>query len=344
MDTGVNERRRRMQFGAALHVGSHTIAVAYCLLTLGEPNRGPMLVAYGCGVATGLVGLRTARRVTSKAAGYRISFTILVITLGIVALCAYWDGGAASPAALGFVTTTVFVANYTPHLRLMMGLEALTIGAYLTVAAAGRPTPPGHVFVHVAGMVMLVAVCSTQTRTLARQRSQLRALAALDPLTGALNRRGLAEYARHLFRHGCRPGPSLLCLDLDDFKLVNDRLGHAAGDELLRRTVSAAREALRAEDAIARIGGDEFVVVLVDADEATARAVADRIEVAVRRHAVVSIGTATAPHDGDTLDALMRTADRRLYRTKQQRHRSADPLLRAGHDLLSGGSETLHAP
>ncbi|WP_346535410.1 GGDEF domain-containing protein [Micromonospora sp. DPT] len=320
----VNERRRRMLLSAALHVVSHGIAVVYCLVTLGEPNRDLMLAAYSCGMASGLVGVWAARTVTTKASGYRVSFAILLVTLAVVALGAYWDGGVASPAALGFLTTTVFVASHTPHVRLMIGLEGLLLGCYLAVAAVGQPTPPGHVFLHVAGMVVLASVCSTQTRKLVRQRSQLRALAALDPLTGALNRRGLAEFTEQLFTGCCRRGPSMLCLDLDDFKLVNDRLGHAAGDELLRRTVTAAREVLRAEDVIARIGGDEFVIILLDADEATARAAATRIDDAVRQHTGVSIGSATAPHDGHTLEALMQVADRRLYRVKQER-RTGDP-------------------
>lgn len=340
VEARVAERRRRMLLGAGLHVASHGVAVTYCLLSLGEPRRDLMLGAYGCGLGAGVVGLWAARRVTTKAWGYRVSFTILVVTLVMVSLGAYWDGGAAAPAALGFVTTSVFVAIQTPHLRVMLALETLTIGSYLAVAATGRPAPPGQVFLYVAGMLALISVCATQTRTLARQRSQLRALASLDPLTGALNRRGLAEFARHLFRPGCRPGPSLLCLDLDNFKLVNDRLGHAAGDELLRRTVAAARDVLRVGDVIARVGGDEFVVILAGADEVTARAVADRVDAAVRRHADVSIGRATAPCDGDTLDDLMRVADQRLYRAKQDGRRIAGAMARDRSDPLPARPDT----
>ncbi|PWU55199.1 hypothetical protein DLJ47_10315 [Micromonospora sp. S4605] len=340
----MNERRRRILLGAALHVVSHAVAVIYCLLTLHQPNRSLMLAAYLCGMASGLVGVWAARRVTTQVAGYRLSFTILLITLLAAALGAHWDGGVTSPAALGFVTTTVFVANYTPHLRLMIALEVLVVGSYLAVAGTGGPANSGHVFIYLAGMLVLASVCSTQARILARQRSQLRALAALDPLTGALNRRGLAEFASHLFHGGCRPGPSLLCLDLDDFKLVNDRLGHAAGDELLRRTVSAARDVLRVEDAIARVGGDEFVVVLVDADEPTARAIAARIGAAVGQHTSVSIGSATAPYDGDSLEALMLAADQRLYRAKQERHRVAARPPADGSGLLPRGAGAFGAP
>ncbi|WP_165439978.1 GGDEF domain-containing protein [Micromonospora kangleipakensis] len=341
VDNRVTERRRRMLLSAALHVVSHGIAVSYCLMTWHQPHRSLMLAAYGFGMASGIVGLWAARTVTTKTSGYRVSFTILLITLAVAALGAYWDGGAASPAAVGFVTTAVFVASHTPHLRLMMGLATLTVGSYLAVAATGRPVPPGHVFIYVAAMVVLISVCSAQARILARQRSQLRSLAELDPLTGALNRRGLAEFTRHLFRNGCRPGPSLLCLDLDDFKLVNDRLGHAAGDRLLQRTVAATREVLRAGDAIARIGGDEFVVVLVDADDVTARTVLTRIDAAVRPHARASIGSATAPQDGDTLDALMQVADQRLYRMKQEHRPAGAPPREDRHGLLSSRSDAL---
>ncbi|WP_091655882.1 GGDEF domain-containing protein [Micromonospora auratinigra] len=323
MDIGVNERRRRTVFSAVLHVVSHGVAVTYCLLTLSQPHRGAMLAAYTCGLLCGALGGWAGTRVTTKASGYRVSFTLLLVTLGVAALGAHWDGGVASPAALGFVTTAVFVASYTPGLRLMLGLEALTLGSYLLVAVTGRSAPPGHVFVYVAGMLVLVSVCATQSRILARQRAQLRALASSDPLTGALNRRGLAEFTRHLVRAGCRPGPSLLCLDLDDFKLVNDRYGHAAGDELLRRVVTSAQQALRPGDAIARIGGDEFVVVLGGADREAAHAVADRIEAALRPIAGVSIGAATAPADGDTVEALTHAADRALYRAKQRRKGAA---------------------
>ncbi|SCL23472.1 diguanylate cyclase (GGDEF) domain-containing protein [Micromonospora rhizosphaerae] len=340
----MNERRRRMQLGAALHVVSHGVGVIYCLMTLRQPNRDLMLAAYGCGMGAGTAGLWAARTVTTKAAGYRVSFAILLVTLIVASSSVHWDGGAASPAALGFVTTAVFVASYMPHLRLMIALEALTVGSYLAVAVTGEPTRPGHLFIYVAAMVVLISVCSTQARKLARQRSQLRSLATLDPLTGALNRRGLAEFTEPLFRRRCRPGPSILCLDLDDFKLVNDRLGHAAGDELLRWIVAATREVLRAEDAIARVGGDEFVVVLVDADEATARTVMTRIDAAVRARAGVSIGAASAPRDGGTLQTLMQVADQRLYRVKQERRRAANPPPGDRNGLLVNRPGTLGVP
>jgi diguanylate cyclase (GGDEF)-like protein len=333
-----------MLLSGVLHVVSHGIAAAYCLTTLGEPNRPLMLAAYLCGMAVGVVGVWAAKTLTTKASVYRVSFAILLISLAAVAIGAHLDGGAGSPAALGFVSTAVFLAIYTPHLRLMMGLEALNIGTYLLVGVTGQPPRPGHVFIHVAGMLCLISVCGTQARMLAQQRAQLRSLAELDPLTGALNRRGLAELADRLFTGPQGLGPSVVCLDLDDFKLVNDRHGHSAGDELLQWTVAAARDVLRAGDAIARTGGDEFVIVLVDADQAAASALASRVGGVLRQRTGVSVGSASAPSDGDTLDALIKAADQRLYCVKRERHGGANLPAQDRHSLVSGGSDTVDAP
>jgi diguanylate cyclase (GGDEF)-like protein len=333
-------RRRKLLLGAALTVLCHGIAVIYCLMTLPQPNRSLMLAAYGCGVTIGVVGFWIVERETKGALPYRFSFAMLVITIVTVALTAHWDGGAGSPAALGFVVPALFVASFTTRLPLMVSLETVIIGLYLVVATTGEPARPGYVFIHVSGMLSVIIMSAAQGRMVAQQRSQLRSLAELDPLTGALNRRGLAKHAERLFMSSQGLGPSVVCLDLDDFKLVNDDHGHAAGDELLRWTVAAVRDVLRAGDAIARTGGDEFVVVLVDADEATAKAVASRIGGMVRQRTGISIGSASAPHDGDTLDALIEAADHRLYQAKQERS-TASLSKRDGQRPMVGHPDAL---
>jgi diguanylate cyclase (GGDEF)-like protein len=320
VDDRLQARRRKIVRGAGLNVMAHGAAVAYCLMTWSGPNRSLMLAGYCCGMAVGAIGFWAAKRERVKALGYGFSVGMLLLSIALVALGARLDGGAGSPLALGFMIPVLFVASSTTRLSLMVGLEAIVIGAYLVIAATGQPAPPGYVFLYLTTMMGVMGVSVTQARMVARQRSQLRALAELDPLTGALNRRGLTEYAKHLFTHG-GGGPSVVCLDLDGFKLVNDTLGHAAGDELLQWTVTAVRGVLRSADVIARTGGDEFVVVLVDADATTAETVAGRIGQAVRQRTGASIGWACAPQDGDTLADLVQTADLRLYGEKQERRR-----------------------
>ena len=173
----------------------------------------------------------------------------------------------------------------------------------------------------VVGLTLDVTV-----RKLAERRSEH--LARHDPLTGLANRmqfqeRFLQEIAR--VKRGGAPF-ALLCLDLDRFKAVNDTLGHAAGDTLLRIVADRLRSAVRTEDTVARLGGDEFVVIQTGAtsrDDAAvlggriAEAVAAPL--AIEGHTVeigVSIGIALVPCDGADPDAVYRIADRALYRAK----------------------------
>lgn len=154
-----------------------------------------------------------------------------------------------------------------------------------------------------------------------------------DGLTGALTRRRFLELATtemaRAQRH--REPLALLMLDLDHFKQVNDRFGHAGGDEVLRAFVAGARQVVRASDLLGRLGGEEFAVLLPHTDTAGAMAMAERLRLQWRAAPVtlagesasftVSIGVAVwDATDGapPSLDDLMRTADGALYRAKRE--------------------------
>jgi diguanylate cyclase (GGDEF)-like protein len=165
----------------------------------------------------------------------------------------------------------------------------------------------------------------------ARLYEQARNLADRDPLTGFYNHRYLHErLGEEVIRssRGRRP-MSVLMLDLDDFKLVNDTFGHLFGDRVLTWTAELIRSTLRASDVPARYGGDEFAIILPETDEEEARAVAGRIVAAFRDHHFVSegrgavpigtsIGSATLPADGRTATELIAAADRALYCVKHE--------------------------
>jgi diguanylate cyclase (GGDEF)-like protein len=123
-----------------------------------------------------------------------------------------------------------------------------------------------------------------------RVEQELRHMADHDPLTGLFNRRRFeSELERELAcaaRYG--PGGAILVIDLDDFKLVNDSCGHAAGDDLLVEVAAALRRRLRETDVIARLGGDEFAIIVPHADERSARLVAEDLRETVRGLAVGS--------------------------------------------------------
>jgi diguanylate cyclase (GGDEF)-like protein len=161
-------------------------------------------------------------------------------------------------------------------------------------------------------------------------REELSEQATYDPLTGLFNRRFLEEHlAREL--HRARRGKSPLCvvmLDLDQFKHLNDTIGHDAGDSLLRQLGQMLRDKLRKSDLAYRYGGDEFVLVLPDSSLADTQRRVEQIRVLIKethiRHGcsvpdtlTISAGVAEAPEHGTTAPELLHAADNALYAAKQ---------------------------
>jgi diguanylate cyclase (GGDEF)-like protein len=151
--------------------------------------------------------------------------------------------------------------------------------------------------------------------------SELRQAAATDPLTGLLNRRAFAErFGQELAvaRRSGRPF-ALILLDVDQFKTINDQHGHSAGDAVLLALGGALGGAVREVDAVARIGGDEFALLLRDTDDAGARDTARRVLALVsdRGLPALSAGGAVYGPDGVTMDDLVRAADVALYAAKR---------------------------
>jgi len=159
-------------------------------------------------------------------------------------------------------------------------------------------------------------------------RSELenRRLAHHDALTGLANR---AQNRKQFEKLLIQRQPFLVfCLDLDGFKGVNDRYGHSAGDAILAAVAGRLTQSVRAVDCVARIGGDEFVILLPAITQQEADMIAKRIianvaaafdiGLATPVHIGVSIGCACAPDDGDAAEQLLRLADRALYEAKRR--------------------------
>ena len=170
------------------------------------------------------------------------------------------------------------------------------------------------------------AVASILGTALVRLRSEerMRHEALHDPLTGLANRTLLRDRLDHALARSAREGSEtgVLFIDLDDFKRVNDRCGHAAGDAVLAELGRRLRAAVRPVDTVARLGGDEFVVVCEAVDEATALALGQRLDGAIRRPIEVggieqrltaSIGIALGRDDADS---MMAAADAAVYQAK----------------------------
>lgn len=154
-------------------------------------------------------------------------------------------------------------------------------------------------------------------------------LATHDPLTGLPNRALFHDRLRHALAQARRRKSrvALLFIDLDNFKTINDTLGHDIGDELLKQAAERLRQVVRDVDTVARLGGDEFTAILADCSADTADRVARRIvddltasfEIANRSLFVsASIGVAFYPEDGQDSSSLVRAADAAMYRAKEQ--------------------------
>ena len=175
----------------------------------------------------------------------------------------------------------------------------------------------GRLSVMVVLAVTVAALGKTSADEYRRTAEQLEQAAQTDALTGLWNRRTLLERLEQLGSDQSRPF-AVVMLDLDDFKVLNDRLGHLAGDQVLRRVAELLRRGTRPEDLVARYGGEEFVIAIPDADERTARAVADRIRTTILASTPTtsSFGIAIrAP--GEAPISVLRRADEMLLRAKR---------------------------
>lgn len=181
---------------------------------------------------------------------------------------------------------------------------------------------------HRANTRQLEARIRDRTAELSAANRQLQELAVTDSLTGTLNRRALFDLMRREMdrerRH--RHGLAVIVFDIDHFKEVNDRYGHAAGDVALRHVASVAGKVVRTTDAVARYGGEEFVLVVPETDRASALHLAERLrealrstDIAVNHEALrvtASFGVAMLHPEDQEPEQLLRRADRALYAAK----------------------------
>ena len=213
---------------------------------------------------------------------------------------------------------------------------------YIGLDALYRHATPPHVvprvvldalhYLNLAAMLAILSVLALgYHRLVTRAESRLRELACTDPLTQLRNRRFTMEVAQHeaaVFERGGRP-LAILLGDIDHFKRINDRHGHAAGDAVLCAVAQVLREGVREVDHVARWGGEEFLVLLPATDVAEALRVAERLRAAVQAlpeslwpggaaqaDVTLTIGVATLRRSETVEQALVR-ADRALYDGKQ---------------------------
>ena len=180
------------------------------------------------------------------------------------------------------------------------------------------------------GRALLTGVLAALTIALRKgeELETLRSYAYVDPLTKCYNRRGFEEHLQVELQRAQRYDRSiaLMLVDLDDFKSVNDRLGHPAGDHLLRRFASLLSTTFRTSDVVSRYGGDEFAVIFPETSSSEAERLAERLRALLRdtipdgiitREVTASCGVASYPQDAGGADSLVAASDRALYAAKR---------------------------
>jgi diguanylate cyclase (GGDEF)-like protein len=251
-----------------------------------------------------------------------LSAVMLVLALGIVD---YFTGFEVSFAFFYLMPVAIAAWTIGRLAGFMLSLASAAtwiIANYLAGEHFSNPLIPYWNAVTRLGFFLVVTVLLSSVRRLLEQE---RSMARTDFLTGALNRRAFYDGAAlELARAGRYHHPfSLIYLDLDDFKTVNDRFGHGAGDSLLQAVGRIITRMIRTVDLAARLGGDEFAVLLPETDEEAARTIVGRLQQVllqeVRSHGwpvTFSIGVLTCHTAPKGVEEMLHSADTVMYGVK----------------------------
>jgi diguanylate cyclase (GGDEF)-like protein len=296
-------------------------SAVYVALTWSRPHRLTISLLFGAGFIGGAIVSQLPREEIVRSRLRELFFFGWSVTdLALITAAVIADGGTGSPLALIFFMPVIFAAMSYPLVS-VVAVGGLSVGLYLLLAVTQSGSTSSYEWMFAVMLGVTAAMSAWQAENHGRQHRALMEVSRADPLTGCLNRRGFEERALAEITAAARrarPG-AILLLDVDHFKQVNDKRGHAAGDELLRWVVQTIRDCVRPTDAIGRLGGDEFAVLFAEIEPAAAVETAARMTTALTRRAPCSIGLASFPMDGTELEDLMREADACLYASRHGR-------------------------
>ncbi|MGY1695352.1 MULTISPECIES: diguanylate cyclase domain-containing protein [unclassified Geodermatophilus] len=317
---------RHVRSGVLLSEVAGLASLAYTLVTPTPGHRHPVLLVLAASVVLGapVLLLLPLRRMFRDLRGGVFFYAWSAAVTTVITVAARLDGGADSPLSVLFFLNLAFMAvAYPPAGVVLTGTATATC---YTLLVAG-PLDSRSLFVAtVLVTVTLVCTFTSANHWAAHDRQvvlvrTLEALAASDPLTGVPNRRVFLERVAQAVVRAGRGERAVVCVvDLDGFKGVNDRDGHAAGDAVLRRVAAALGAAVRETDTVARMGGDEFAVLADCPAPGDDAALAGRLRAAVAEvgagcGVTGSVGCALVHADDAVADVLHR-ADAAMYRAK----------------------------
>lgn len=259
---------------------------------------------------------------------YRVALWLDIV---MVSVCVMNDPNEIPPS---FVAYIVVVLGNGMRYGMRFFAEAIVgtlIGSVIAITLRyvqfAYVLTPGTVFLSLFGLIIIVYAYILMGRV-ERARHRSEHVSRTDPLTGLLNRRGLAEATTGWLANTRQSERRLVVMfaDLDHFKTVNDRHGHAEGDRVLIKVADLLMESTRSTDLVARYGGDEFVLLLTDTELSAAQAVAQRIQSSIEEWmrnndfiCGISIGVSEAPPGELNLTDVLHSVDGLLYAAKAKR-------------------------
>ncbi|WP_296750503.1 diguanylate cyclase [Thiobacillus sp.] len=313
-------------------------ALRFLELRANFPRLRRAVIAYcaaGAGLLAAAILAGSQEYALLVAFGFVFAFTLVMPALGILAVRAGQKAAryfllAACAAMVGAVLTTLSTWGFIPFNG--WTFRAVEIGM-------------------LADATLLALALAYRFRVGQEERLRAERLAQLDPLTGLSNRRAFYDLTTPLWSNALRHGHdlSVVLLDLDRFKQLNDSYGHAHGDAVLKAVAGVLRNGVRQGDVLARWGGEEFIVLLPETGGTEAAALAERLRAAIaalrvpredgETRVTASFGVARLEDRGGTLDALIAHADANLYRAKDEgRNRVACCLPKARRATADSGA------
>ena len=327
-----------IRIGFAIFLAETFVVMGYLAFTPRGHHRPILWVVALCWLLLALVGMSLAPTVAAKPWCVTYSVTWTAMSAFGVAIVAVLDGGMNSPLLILLLLPLIYgTLMFTPRAAGICGISALASLAFVDLIDGDTASSPGRQFLlyaAIAGAAVLTVAAAINRTHIEQHRERLQAalaeMASVDELTGCAVRRVLRQRMEEEIARSVRSGSplSLLMIDVDQFKSVNDTYGHVVGDHVLASVGKVLRRNGRAFDLVSRLGGDEFAVLLPDTDVPSAVEVAERIRndlpPAVEVPVTLSIGVGGFDPSTPSAESLLDGADFALYQVK-----------RAGRDAIA---------
>jgi two-component system cell cycle response regulator len=306
-----------------LGAGALATLALFALLPHPEASTAGMLAVVGFAFALGVAIEIGRERVPERAYPWLIAGASATIGAAV-----YFRASSTTAYALFYI----WIACYSFYFfeRRVAIVETIFASATYAAALAALPKPPAHaleLWLTTVGTLLVAGIVITGLRLRIEEMvTGLASAARTDVLTGLLNRRGFEETFELELERARRGGHALSVLvgDLDHFKQINDRFGHHRGDLALVRASEILERRKRRIDTVARLGGEEFALIVPEADDHAAYMLAERLRTALREAftdgpapVTMSIGVASFPAHGDSYESLLGAADDALYAAKE---------------------------